>query len=247
MKCIIIDDEPLAIDVIESYCKALSAVEVISTFTNAIEALDFINNNAIDLVFSDIEMPNITGIELIKSLEGKVPYFIFTTAYPEYALEGFDLNAIDYLVKPIPFPRFLKAVNRVKEMLKLSEVNTSFNVSSAGGESIVSSAPPHEDDFIFVKSEYENLKIDIKSIKHIQGLKDYLKIHSEDSKPILTLMSFKEIQDKLPETIFIRVHRSYIVNVNKITSIQKNRIVIKDERIPIGESYKSMVYSRLNI
>ncbi|WP_299100094.1 LytTR family DNA-binding domain-containing protein [uncultured Winogradskyella sp.] len=243
MKCIIIDDEPLAIDVIESYCQALSSVEVISTFTSAIEALDFINNNSIDLVFSDIEMPNISGIELIKSIEGKVPYFIFTTAYPEYALEGFDLNAVDYLVKPIPFPRFLKAVNRVKEMIKLNDVSSSFNVSSAGGEttSIL------EDDFIFVKSEYENLKIDIKAINLIQGLKDYLKIHSEASKPILTLMSFKEIQDKLPENTFIRVHRSFIVNVNKITSVQKNRIVIKDERIPIGESYKSMVYSRLNI
>ncbi|WP_179348778.1 LytR/AlgR family response regulator transcription factor [Winogradskyella pacifica] len=242
MKCIIIDDEPLAIDVIASYCQALGAVEVISTFTNAIEALDFINNNRIDLVFSDIEMPNISGIELIRSLEGKVPYFIFTTAYPEYALEGFDLNAVDYLMKPIPFPRFLKAVNRVKEMMKLNEVSTSVNVSSAGGE-----ASTHEDDFIFVKSEYENVKIDIKEIKHIQGLKDYLKIHSENAKPILTLMSFKEMQSKLPEAMFIRVHRSYLVNVNKITSIQKNRIIIKEERIPIGESYKSMVYSRLNI
>jgi len=242
MKCIIIDDEPLAIDIIESYCQALGAVDVIATFTNAIEALDFINNNSIDLVFSDIEMPNISGIELIRSLEGKVPYFIFTTAYPEYALEGFDLNAVDYLVKPIPFPRFIKAVNRVKEMLKLSHVNTSFNVSSAGCEVI-----NHEDDFIFVKSEYENIKIDIKKIKIIQGLKDYLKIHSEDSKAILTLMSFKEIQSKLPENTFIRVHRSYIVNVNKITSIQKNRIIIKEERIPIGESYKNLVYSRLNI
>ncbi|MGJ8550161.1 LytR/AlgR family response regulator transcription factor [Winogradskyella wichelsiae] len=242
MKCIIIDDEPLAIDVIESYCQALGAVDVIETFTNAIEALDFINTNAIDLVFSDIEMPNISGIELIRSLEGKVPYFIFTTAYPEYALEGFDLNAVDYLVKPIPFPRFIKAVNRVKEMLKLSHVNTSFNLSSAGGD-----APVHEDDFIFVKSEYENVKIDIKKIKLIQGLKDYLKIEIEDSKAILTLMSFKEIQSKLPENIFIRVHRSYIINVNKITSVQKNRVIIKNERIPIGESYKSMVYSRLNI
>ncbi|WP_179334540.1 LytR/AlgR family response regulator transcription factor [Winogradskyella costae] len=242
MKCIIIDDEPLAIDVIESYCQALGAVEVISTFTNAIEALDFINNNRIDLVFSDIEMPNISGIELIRSLEGKVPYFIFTTAYPEYALEGFDLNAVDYLMKPIPFPRFLKAVNRVKEMIKLNGVSTSVNMSSAGGE-----AAAHEDDFIFVKSEYENVKIDINGIKHIQGLKDYLKIHSENTKPILTLMSFKEMQSKLPEAMFIRVHRSYLVNVNKITSIQKNRIIIKEERIPIGESYKSMVYSRLSI
>ena len=242
MKCIIIDDEPLAIDVITSYCQALGSVEVICTFTNAIEALDFINNNRIDLVFSDIEMPNISGIELIRSLEGKVPYFIFTTAYPQYALEGFDLNAMDYLVKPIPFPRFIKAVNRVKEMIKLNDVSTSFNVSSAGGE-----APAHEDGFIFVKSEYENLKIDINAIKHIQGLKDYLKIHSENAKPILTLMSFKEMQSKLPEATFIRVHRSYLINVNKITSIQKNRIIINDERIPIGESYKSMVYNRLNI
>ena len=244
MKCIIIDDEPLAIDIIESYCKALSNVDVISTFTNAIEALEFINNNSIDLVFSDIEMPNISGIELIKSLEGKVPYFIFTTAYPEYALEGFDLNAVDYLVKPIPFPRFLKAANRVKEMIRLN-VSTAFNVSSATGDTAATVASV--DDFIFVKSEYENVKIDIKSIIHIQGLKDYLKIYSEGSKPILTLMSFKDIQSKLPEHIFIRVHRSYIVNVNKITSIQKNRVIINDERIPIGESYKSMVYSRLNI
>jgi DNA-binding LytR/AlgR family response regulator len=244
MKCIIIDDEPLAIDIIESYCKALSNVDVISTFTNAIEALEFINNNSIDLVFSDIEMPNISGIELIKSLEGKVPYFIFTTAYPEYALEGFDLNAVDYLVKPIPFPRFLKAANRVKEMMRLN-VSTAFNVSSATGDTAATVASV--DDFIFVKSEYENVKIDIKSIIHIQGLKDYLKIYSEGSKPILTLMSFKDIQSKLPEHIFIRVHRSYIVNVNKITSIQKNRVIINDERIPIGESYKSMVYSRLNI
>ncbi|MFD2914086.1 LytR/AlgR family response regulator transcription factor [Psychroserpens luteus] len=242
MKCIIIDDEPLAIDIIESYCQTLSKIEVISTFTNALEALDFLNNNTIDLVFSDIEMPNISGIELIKSLEGKVPYFIFTTAYTEYALEGFDLNAVDYLLKPIPFPRFIKAVNRVAEMMRLSNINASINFSSATGET-----SSHEDDFIFVKSEYENLKIDIKKIKHIQGLKDYLKIHSEDSKPILTLMSFKEIQSKLPENTFIRVHRSFIVNVNKISSIQKNRIIIKDERIPIGESYKSMVYSRLNI
>ncbi len=242
MTCIIIDDEPLAIDVIESYCQALGAIEVVGTFTNAIEALDFINSNPIDLVFSDIEMPNISGIELIRSLEGKIPYFIFTTAYPEYALEGFDLNAVDYLVKPIPFPRFIKAVNRVKEMVKLNRANHSFNMSSAGGET-----PAHEDDFIFVKSEYENLKIDINKINLIQGLKDYLKIHTEDSKAILTLMSFKEIQSKLPENTFIRVHRSYIINVNKIASVQKNRILINDERIPIGESYKSLVYSRLNI
>lgn len=244
MKCIIIDDEPLAVDVIESYCKAIGGVEVIKTFTNALEALEFINNQSIQLVFSDIEMPNINGIDLVKSLEGKVPYFIFTTAYPQYALEGFDLNAVDYLVKPIPFPRFIKAVNRVKEMIKLNNIQTSFNVSSAGSISLESST---KDDFIFVKSEYENVKLEVKDITYIQGLKDYLKIHNGTNKSVLTLMNFKEIQAKLPETTFIRVHRSFVVNVNKINSIQKNRIIIDGERIPIGESYKSLVYNRLDI
>lgn len=243
MKCIIIDDEPLAIDVVESYCKALGGIEVVKTFTNALEALDFINNNSIQLVFSDIEMPNITGIDLVKSLEGKVPYFIFTTAYPQYALDGFDLNAVDYLVKPIPFPRFIKAVNRVKEMKKLSDMHTTFNVSSAGN----TVETTQEDSFIFVKSEYENLKLEVNSITYIQGLKDYLKIHTERAKPILTLMNFKEIQAKLPEFTFIRVHRSFIVNVNKIASVQKNRILIDGQRIPIGESYKNLVYDRLHI
>jgi DNA-binding LytR/AlgR family response regulator len=244
MKCIIIDDEPLAIDVIESYCKALGGVDVVKTFTNAIEALEFINDNKIQLVFSDIEMPNINGIDLVKSLEGKVPFFIFTTAYPQYALEGFDLNAVDYLVKPIPFPRFIKAVNRVKEMIKLSNMQSNFNMSSAGTTVV---EPSHEDNFIFVKSEYENIKIEVSDITYTQGLKDYLKIHIVDSKPILTLMNFKEFLAKLPESQFIRVHRSFVVNVNKISSVQKNRLIIDGMRIPIGESYKAMVYNRLDI
>ena len=243
MKCIIIDDEPLAIDIIESYCKALSNVDVISTFTNAIEALEFINNNSIDLVFSDIEMPNISGIELIKSLEGKVPYFIFTTAYPEYALEGFDLNAVDYLVKPIPFPRFLKAANRVKEMMRLN-VSTAFNVSSATGDTAATVASV--DDFIFVKSEYENVKIDIKSIIHIQGLKDYLKIYSEGSKPILTLMSLKSLEEELPETQFMRVHRSFIVSLKNIDVIERSQIIINDQRITVSEQYKSKFLEFIN-
>ena len=244
MRCIIIDDEPLAIDVIESYCKALGGIEVVHTFTNALEAMDFINNNALDLVFSDIEMPNISGIDMVKALEGKVPYFIFTTAYPQYALEGFDLNAADYLVKPIPFPRFIKAVNRVKEMIKLSDLQSNYNLSSAG---VVTSESSKADNFIFVKSEYENIKLEVTGITYIQGLKDYLKVHTENSKPVLTLMNFKDMQSKLPEKTFIRVHRSYVVNVNKIDSVQKNRILIAGERIPIGESYKGLVYDRLDI
>lgn len=244
MTCIIIDDEPLAIDVIESYCNALGGIEVVKTFTNAIEAIAFINSEPIHLVFSDIEMPNINGIDLVKSLEGKVPYFIFTTAYPQYALEGFDLNAVDYLVKPIPFPRFIKAVNRVKEMVKLNTMQSSFNMSSAGSMALESST---QADFIFVKSEYENIKLDVKAITYIQGLKDYLKIHTSSHKSVLTLMNFKALQAKLPDASFIRVHRSFVVNINKINSIQKNRIIIAGERIPIGDSYKSLVYDRLDL
>ena len=130
MKCIIIDDEPLAIDVIQSYCDIVGSVEVLKTFTNAIEAMGFLAENSVDLVFSDIEMPNISGIDLIKSLEGRLPFFIFTTAYPQYALDGFDLNATDYLVKPIPLPRFIKAINRVKNQISSSIKNS--NISSAG-------------------------------------------------------------------------------------------------------------------
>ncbi len=243
MKCIIIDDEPLAINVVESYCNALGSLTVVKTFTNALEALDFLNSNTIDLVFSDIEMPQISGIDFIKSIENNRPFFIFTTAYPQYALEGFDLNATDYLVKPIPFPRFIKAINRVKELLSLNQKQKYIeaNLSSAGYENQL------QDDFIFIKSEYENLKLNVSEILFIQGLKDYLKIFMANSRPVLTLMNFRQILLKLPNKYFIRVHRSYVVNVSKIDSIQKNKIVLNNERIPIGEVYKNEVYSRFNI
>lgn len=241
MNCIIIDDEPLAIDVITSYCEALGSVNVLGTFTSGLEAIDFINKNKVDLILCDIEMPNINGIDLIKSLERKNSLVIFTTAYPKYALDGFDLNATDYLVKPIPFPRFIKAINRAKRIHQQNHSNTPNKLSSAGSVTIQS------DDFIFVKSEYENLKLNIEDILYVQGLKDYLKIHLVNASPVLTLMNFNDIISKLPEKMFIRVHRSYIINVNKIDSIQKSKIIIKDVRVPIGNSYKSIVNSRFGL
>ena len=242
INCIIIDDEPLAIDVMVEYCNAIGSIVVLGSFLNAIEALEFLSANKVDLVLSDIEMPNITGIDFIKSLEGKQPYFIFTTAYPQYALEGFDLNVTDYLVKPIPFPRFLKAINRVKELMNLKIGNLS-EKSFLDEEPLFQS----KDEYIFIKSEYENLKINLADICYIKGLKDYLKINLNEAKPVLTLMNFNQIQSKLPEKNFIRVHRSYIINANKISSIQKNKIIINNERIPIGESYKLLVYERFGI
>ncbi len=242
MKCIIIDDEPLALNIIKSYCDDMGNIEVIGTFTNAIEALELLRKQSVDLVFSDIEMPQISGIDFIKSMD-KRPLFIFTTAYPQYALEGFELNAVDYLVKPIPFPRFIKAVNRARELISLKKnPPAQLNIAPAFG-----TAPQETRNYIFVKSEYDNVKLSLEDIKYIQGLKDYLKIHVNTNKPVLTLMSFKEIQNLLPTNNFLRVHRSFIVNVNKIDSIQRSKIVIDDVRIPIGESYKSEFFSRIGI
>ncbi|MBW1294106.1 LytR/AlgR family response regulator transcription factor [Aquimarina litoralis] len=242
MKCIIIDDEPLALNIIKSYCDDLGTLEVVGTFTNALEALDIINSHNIDLVFSDIEMPQINGIEFIKALNHK-PLFIFTTAYSQYAIEGFELNAVDYLVKPVPFPRFIKAVNRAREIFELKKNSTPISISKK--EETQSNTAPHQ--FIFVKSEYENIKIELALIKYIEGLKDYLKIHTNTGKPILTLMSFKDIQAKLPENNFVRIHRSFIVNIGHIETVQKSKVIIDKTRIPIGDSYKADFLKRIGI
>ena len=241
MKCVIIDDEPLAIDVIESYIKQIGGLEIVAKCTNPLDAITLLNKHKIDLVFLDIEMPNLTGIDLVRAINN-IPQFIFTTAYPEYAIEGFNLNATDYLVKPIPFHRFLTAISRAKEKYEF-EQNKQINVTSAG---IITTNPV--DDFIFVKSEYEKIKININTIKYIQGLKDYIKIYSTSSnKAILTLSSFKDIMEKLPSSQFIRVHRSYIVNVGFIDALQKTKVVMDKIRIPIGETYKDEVMERLGV
>lgn len=241
MRCIIIDDEPLAVDVIENYVNQVGGIEIVAKCNNPLDAITILNKNQVDLVFLDIEMPNITGIDLVKTLDN-IPQFIFTTAYPQYALEGFDLNATDYLVKPIPFHRFLKAVSRAKEKFELENKTI---------EKIITN--PHKqnslnNDFIFVKSEYDNVKINTGDIIYIQGLKDYIKINIINSnKSILTLSSFKDIQEKLPSNQFIRVHRSYIINTSFIKSVQKTKIVIDNIRIPIGETYKEEVLKRLGV
>ncbi|PRX55403.1 LytR/AlgR family response regulator transcription factor [Flagellimonas meridianipacifica] len=242
IKCIIIDDEPLAIGVLNSYCEDLGELNVIASFTNPFEAITLLSKEKIDLVFLDIEMPQINGIDFIKSIDNK-PHFIFTTAYSQYAAQGFDLNAVDYLVKPIPFVRFIKAINRVKKLMEFD------NLSIKGNENVSPSSgnPGSSSNFLFVKSEYESVKINMEDIKYIQGLKDYLKIHTHQPKPILTLLSFKEIQTKLPSEQFMRVHKSFVVNISKIKSIQRSKIVIDDIRIPIGESFKESFLGRLGL
>ncbi len=241
MKCIIIDDEPLALGIIKSYCNDMGGLEVMGAFNNPLQAIDSIQKEEVDLIFLDIEMPQITGLDFITAIDKK-PLFIFTTAYPQYAIEGFELNAVDYLVKPIPFPRFIKAVNRAKELLKLKDtITNSGNISSATG------AANTEHEFIFVKADYGNVKIRLEDIVYIQGLKDYLKIYVVNKKPILTLMNFRDIQEKLGRDYFFRVHRSFIVNIHKIESIQRSKIIIRDMRIPIGESYKESFLNRVGL
>lgn len=241
MKCIIIDDEPLAIDILKEYCIKLDFLELEGTFNNPLESIPVIKQKKIDLIFCDIEMPQMNGIDFIESLENR-PLFIFTTAYPHYAVEGFELNAVDYLVKPIRYGRFVKAVSRAQGLItKRNNLSDAHIFSSSGGSD-------RNDNFIFVKAEYENIKIRIDTIKYVQGLKDYLKIHVEASnKPILTLMSFKELSEKLPSNQFERAHKSFLINVNHIGSIQRNRIVIDDIRIPIGESYRANFLTRLGL
>lgn len=237
MKCVIIDDEPLAVDVLETYVNKIGGMEIVAKCNNPLEAITILNKHQVDLVFLDIEMPNLTGLDLVKTVEN-IPQFIFTTAYPQHALEGFELNATDYLVKPIPFKRFLKAVSRAKEKYTLEK-------------SIVpqakTSTEKNDNDFIFVKSEYENIKVNLQNIEYIEGLKDYIKIHLKDQvKTLLTLSSFKAILEKLPSN-FIRTHRSYIINIDCIRALQKSNVVINNTRIPIGETYKEEVLKRLKV
>lgn len=235
IRCLIIDDEPLAVELLEDFVSKVSFLSLVKSCSSAFEAISVIQDETIDLIFSDIEMPEFTGIEFIKSLEN-TPLFIFTTAYSHYAVEGFNLNAVDYLVKPIPFHRFLTAVNRAKELfeLKRNSVETT----------VVQPLSLQSSDFIFVKSEYENLKVNLNTIRYIEGLKDYIKIYTNDPKPILTLNSLKAFEEKLPSN-FIRVHRSFIVSLDHIKSVQRNRIIIDKVYIPIGKNYKDDFIKRI--
>ena len=238
MKCVIIDDEPLAVDLIKEFVSKVESLELINTFNNAIDAIAVINNSNVDLIFLDIEMPHFSGIDFLNAIDKK-PLIIFTTAYSDYAVEGFNLGAVDYLVKPIPFHRFLKSVMRAQQLFQ------SQNTISPVTPKIV--APEMEPDFMFVRSEYENVKINFSDILFIEGLKDYVKIYTTDNKFTLTLISLIKLENTLSSKGFSRIHRSYIINIKYVKSIQKNKVLIADKRIPISESYKNAFFERINL
>jgi len=237
MKCVIIDDEPLAVDLLVEFVGRIESLELVTTFTNAIDAISIINRSEIDLIFLDIEMPHFSGIDFINAIEKK-PLIIFTTAYSNYAVEGFNLGAVDYLVKPIPFNRFLKAVLRAQQI---------FTPKNLPAPNQTSNSPEIEHDFMFVRAEYENVKINFSDILFIEGLKDYVKIFTTDNKFTLTLISLIKLENLLSSKGFARIHRSYIINIRHIKSIQKNKVLIADKRIPISESYKTSFFEKINI
>lgn len=224
MRCIAIDDEPLALQIIEEFASRIPFLTLEKTFTNPDEANAWMQQNHIDLLFLDIQMPDVNGLQYYRSLVNKPPV-IFTTAYSEYAVEGFNVEAIDYLLKPIEYDRFLKSVFKAREYL---EFLTNQNIQLAS---------------IFVKVDYQLMKINLKDIDFIEGLDDYIRIHMKP-KPVLTLMTLKGIQEKLPAREFIRIHRSYIVAASKIESFGKSKLKIAGKDIPIGSSYAE-VYQQL--
>jgi two-component system, LytTR family, response regulator len=242
MNCIIVDDEPLAQQILEDYIKKIPYLVLKGKCSSAFQAFDILRLEKIELIFLDIHMPNVSGIDFINSLENK-PFFIFTTAYSEHALEGFNLNAIDYLLKPIPFERFLKAVNKAYDIFTLKQNKSDVKPEQHENKQSESKQP---ESFILVKSDYQTQRIDLNEITYIEGLKDYIKIYLGTGKPITTLNSLKNMSEKLPPHMFIRVHKSFIVSLNKINSIVRNRIIIGEKWIPIGDNFKELFYEAIH-
>ncbi|OYU80715.1 MAG: DNA-binding response regulator [Flavobacterium sp. BFFFF1] len=234
---VIIDDEPLAIEVLKKFSETTQGIEIVATFTNPVAAIKYLSENKVDLVFLDIEMPLINGVDLVDALNHK-PNLIFTTAFPQYAIEGFNLDAVDYLLKPVSYKRFLKAVNKITKTLPEGDGQQPLNYQKK-------SASEHR--FIFVKSDYENLKVNIHEITYIEGLKDYLKINLCNGKYVLTLSNFSSLIQKIDTPDFIRTHNSFIVNLNYVVSIQKNKVLVGDKRIPISETYKKDFFDKVRL
>lgn len=223
--CIIVDDEPMALQLVETYVEKTPFLELKNKFSNAIEAMEFLKTYPVDLLFLDIQMPDLTGIEFSKMLP-KDTRVIFTTAFDQYALEGFKVEALDYLLKPFDYAEFLAAANKAR---------TWFELVKGKRDSILS----EEKEFLFVKSEYKKLRIKLADVLYFEGLKDYIKIWLKDNpKPILTLMSLKSLEEELPESQFMRVHRSFIVSLKNIKVIERSQIIINKQRITVSDYYK---------
>lgn len=232
IKCLIVDDEPLALELLEDFIKQMPMLTLIASCSNAVQASQVLNEQEIDLMFLDIHMPGMSGITFLQSLKlHHRPMVVFTTAYNEYALQGFDLDVLDYLMKPIAFERFLKTVHKALSQTQVG-----------AGKTL---AQPKK-DFLFIKSEYKTFKVNVDDIIYIEGLKDYAKVYTQAGN-ILTLKSLKAIEKMLPASDFVRVHRSYIIAIKKIKMISRNQIVLSnDVSIPLSEGYKDELNNIVN-
>lgn len=233
ISCIIVDDEPMALNLVESYVAKTPFLDLKKKCSSAMEALEFIKNEPVDLLFLDIQMPDLTGLEFSKMLP-KETRVIFTTAFDQYALEGFKVEALDYLLKPFDYAEFLAAANKAQTWFELIKGNNKQEISE-------------EKEFLFVKSEYKQLRIKLADVLYFEGLKDYIKIWLKDNpKPILTLMSLKSLEEELPETHFMRVHRSFIVSLKNVEVVERSQIIINEQRITVSEQYKPKFLEYIN-
>ncbi|MDN5285217.1 MAG: Two component transcriptional regulator, LytTR family [Mucilaginibacter sp.] len=224
LKCVAIDDEPLALEIIKKYVSDYPSLKLVNTFDDAVSGAEYLTKNKIDILFIDINMPDITGVDLVRSLQEK-PMIIFTTAYKNFAFEGFELEAVDYLLKPINNTRFGVAVNKAIDYYLFKHTNHS-----------------GEDDFLFVHSEYRVIKISVRDIEYIESMQDYIKIYLiSTEKPVLTLMPLKSVIEKLPANQFVRIHRSYVVARAQIRSIYNRKIKLSKIELPVGTNYSEFI------
>jgi two-component system LytT family response regulator len=230
LKCVAIDDEPLALELISTYVSRIPDIELLQTFEDGVSGAEYLQKSDVDLLFLDINMPDISGIDLARSLQKK-PLLIFTTAYKQFAYEGFELEAVDYLLKPIDFERFSKAVQKAVEYHQYKN----------------NAQPITDDASIYVHSEYKIVKIVLKSIDYLESMEDYVKIHLENLPPVLTLMPLKKMLEKLPANEFKRIHRSFIVPLRKVKSVQNRKVKLHGIELPISNSYADEVKAWLKL
>lgn len=230
IRCIVIDDELPAIKQMEAYISRVPFLKNLGSFNNAIEPISFLKSNSVDVIFLDIEMEDFTGLQFIKSLKTK-PHIVLTTAYDQYAVDAFSLDVTDYLLKPISFERFMQSIDKIHDLANPKDSDKSETA--------------YKKDYAFFKTEYRLQRIDFKDILYIEGMREYLRIHTVNER-VMTLMNFNDILELLPSTLFARVHKSFIVAIDKIESIERNRIIIGESYIPISETYKDAFYKRIN-
>ncbi|MBQ1485711.1 MAG: response regulator transcription factor [Muribaculaceae bacterium] len=240
IKCIAIDDEPLALQKLVAYIKKIPYLELVAQCQSAIEAQKVIDQQQIDAIFLDINMPDLNGLDFAKSMEqnhSRGPIMVFTTAYSEYAIEGYKANAVGYLLKPYGFDEFETAAQKVKDIAEIRQQAMTDVTTQVD-----------DDGTIFVKSDYKIVRMNIKNIRYIEAMSEYLRFCCDDrSKPVIVLLSMKKIEEHLPSNMFMRIHRSYIINLNKICEVKKNHVVIEDDvSLPIGDNYKDAFMNYLN-